>query len=109
MFSEPLTIDHAASLFSAVGSPARLAVLQAVVRSGSRGLSVGELRTGSDMPASTLAHHLTALVRVALILQEKSGRTVINRANITKLQDLGDYLLVECCRDETDLTAETAA
>jgi DNA-binding transcriptional ArsR family regulator len=109
MLMRTLDIERAAGLFAAIGAPARLAVLQTLVRAGTRGLSVGELRAGTDLPASTLAHHLTAMVRVGLVLQEKSGRNVMNRANLEQLQGLADYLLAECCQDEADLTAGTAA
>ncbi|MBX2882326.1 MAG: metalloregulator ArsR/SmtB family transcription factor [Granulosicoccus sp.] len=94
-----MEIREASEGFAAVGAEARLAVLLALVRQGPKGLTVGELQTRLGTPASTLAHHLRILNEGGLISQEKHGRQVINRANFSKLKNLADYLLNECCVD----------
>ena len=94
-----LTNENAAASFAAIGSPARLAVLAALVRSGETGLTVGALQARLAMPASTLAHHLGALVRAGVVTQAKEGRTVTNRAHLDHLAALADFLLAECCQD----------
>jgi ArsR family transcriptional regulator len=94
-----LTNENAAASFAAIGSPARLAVLAALVRSGETGLTVGALQARLAMPASTLAHHLGALVRAGVVTQTKEGRTVTNRAHLDHLAALADFLLAECCQD----------
>ncbi len=86
--------------FTAVGSESRLEVLRALVRAGPEGLCVGEIQQRLGMPASTLSHHLRALSVGGLIEQEKHGRTVINRANFSRIRDLADFLLAECCADD---------
>ncbi|MBO6718333.1 MAG: helix-turn-helix transcriptional regulator [Rhizobiaceae bacterium] len=95
-----LDIEEAAQGFAAIGSEARLQVLRAIVRAGDAGLSVGDIQTRTDMPASTLAHHLRFLASAGLIDQEKTGRTVINRAAYRHLEALAGYILKECCADE---------
>jgi ArsR family transcriptional regulator len=52
------------------------------------------------MAASTLAHHLKFLASAGLVIQEKDGRSVINRAAFGHLEDLAGYILKECCADE---------
>ncbi len=94
-----LTNENAAASFAAIGSPARLAVLAALVRSGETGLTVGALQARLAMPASTLAHHLGALVRAGVVTQTKEGRTVTNRAHLDLLAALADFLLAEGCQD----------
>ncbi|MEM9279176.1 MAG: metalloregulator ArsR/SmtB family transcription factor [Pseudomonadota bacterium] len=90
----------AAEGFSAMGSESRLAVLHTLVKAGPRGLPVGEIQQKTGIPASTLAHHLKFLNAAELIVQEKHGRTIINRANFGHLEALAEFILKECCLDE---------
>jgi ArsR family transcriptional regulator, arsenate/arsenite/antimonite-responsive transcriptional repressor len=107
VMKEALEIEEAAQGFAAIGSEARLQVLQALVRAGANGLSVGDIQARTGMAASTLAHHLRFLASAGLIEQEKAGRTVINRAAYDHLSALAAYILKECCADE--ITSEAAA
>lgn len=102
-----MVLEEAAQGFAALGSEARLQVLLTLVRGGRAGLSVGDIQSRSGMPASTLAHHLKFLASAGLVLQEKDGRTVINRAQFDHLEALAGYILKECCADEN--SAVTAA
>jgi len=95
----------AASGFSAMGSKSRLEVLQVLVRAGNAGLAVGDIQQRTEIPASTLAHHLKFLSAANLIIQDKQGRSIINRANFDLLQSLAEYILQECCSEE-DLNDE---
>ena len=92
--------EQAAAGFAAMGSEARLEVLQTLIRAGQSSLSVGEIQERTGIAPSTLAHHLKFLAGAAVITQERAGRTVINRANFDHLQTLADFILRECCADE---------
>jgi len=94
-----LSIEEAADGFAAVGSKSRLAVLISLVRAGPPGLTIGQIIDKVGLPASTLAHHLKFLDEGGLILQQKQGRSVINRANYQVIEALADFLLKECCVD----------
>lgn len=94
-----IAIEEAAQGFSAAGSEPRLAVLLTLVRAGQGGLAVGEIQERLAMPASTLAHHLKFLAAAGLVVQEKQGRTIVNRAAYDRLQALADFLLEACCSD----------
>lgn len=96
-----MDIEIASKGFAAIGSQPRLEVLQTLVRAGNSGLSIGEIQVKTGIPASTLAHHLKALVQAELIRQQKSGRTTLNRADFQHLEELGQYVLNECCLDES--------
>ncbi|MEO1066106.1 MAG: metalloregulator ArsR/SmtB family transcription factor [Pseudomonadota bacterium] len=95
-----MDIVKAAQGFSAMGSEARMEVLQTLVKVGDKGLSVGDIQARTDIPASTLAHHLKFLSSADLITQDKQGRTIINRANFDHLQALGAFILEECCSEQ---------
>ncbi|NKB53967.1 MAG: metalloregulator ArsR/SmtB family transcription factor [Rhizobiaceae bacterium] len=95
-----MDLKIAAQGFSAIGSPSRLEVLQVLVRAGNAGLAVGDIQQRTGIPASTLAHHLKFLSAAELIIQDKQGRSIINRANFELLQSLAEYILQECCSEE---------
>lgn len=95
-----LSIEEVAQGFASIGSEPRLEVLLVLVRAGRSGLNVGEIQKKVDIPASTLAHHLRFLAAAGLVVQEKAGREVINRAAFERMQELADFLMSECCADE---------
>lgn len=92
--------DSAAEGFTAMGSTARLEVLRALVRAGRAGRPVSEIQAALGIPASTLTHHLKVLADAGLIIQEKSGRSIISRANYDQLAALAAFILSECCSEE---------
>ena len=94
-----LTLEEAAQGFAACGSEPRLMVLRLLVRAGEDGLTVGEIKERTAIPASTLAHHLGSLAAGGLVEQERRGRTVINRAAYRRLEALAAFLLEACCAD----------
>ncbi|MDF1775830.1 MAG: metalloregulator ArsR/SmtB family transcription factor [Rhizobiaceae bacterium] len=87
----------AAKSLSALGHEARLSVYRLLVRAGDGGLNVGEIGQHLTIPASTLAHHLSALVEVGLVRQQRHGREIRNHANYDAMTDLVDFLTRECC------------
>lgn len=97
--SFPNNVDEAARGFAALGSPARLVLLRILVRAGEQGLNFGQLQQSSGIPASTLAHHLRALVNCQLVVQEKNGREVISRPRYEHINELSHFLICECVAD----------
>jgi ArsR family transcriptional regulator, arsenate/arsenite/antimonite-responsive transcriptional repressor len=106
--SRKLTEADAAEGFSALGNRARLRLLRLLVRAGDQGATVGEIGRRMDMPASTLAHHLAALVRAGLVVQEKRGREVICTANYRIIRGAAAYLTEACCAGLEDIEAGAA-
>ena len=94
-----LSIKEVAQEYAAVGSESRLSVLLLLVQAGDAGLTISEIGNQLEIAASTLAHHLKYLVNANLVLQEKHGREVRNTANFDYLEELGNYLLLECCKN----------
>ena len=94
-----LSIKEVAQGYAAVGSEARLSVLSLLVKAGDDGLTVSEIGDQLGIAASTLAHHLRYLATANMILQEKQGREVRNTANYDHIEELGNYLLLECCKN----------
>ena len=98
-------IAHA---LAALGHETRLAIYRLLVRAGPDGLNVGEIGAHVDVPASTLAHHLGALVDAGLVVQERRGREVVSRADYDAMRRTVAFLTAECCTGVT-LSREDAA
>jgi ArsR family transcriptional regulator len=96
---DDIELEEAARGFSAIGSEPRLSVLLTLVRAGPPGLSVGDIQSRLDIPASTLAHHLKFLAAADLIVQRREGRVVFNHAAFNRIEALAGFLLRECCQD----------
>jgi DNA-binding transcriptional ArsR family regulator len=90
------TQDIARAL-AALGHETRLAIYRLLVKAGDAGLNVGEIGRHLGAPPSTLAHHLGALVDAGLVIQERHGREVINRADYEAMRRTVGFLTAECC------------
>ena len=93
------TRAEAAEAFAALGSEVRLAILRALVRAGEAGLPVGALQQRLAIAASTLSHHLRALIQAGVLEQTRDGRSLICRARYDRIQELAAFLVNECCAD----------
>lgn len=98
-----------ARALSALGHEARLEIFRLLVKAGHEGLSVGEISAHLGIPASTLAHHLSALVASGLVTQERRGRSIINRIDYGRMQALIGFLSEECCEGVSPLTNDNVA
>ena len=88
---------NVAMALASLGHEARLKVFRLLVRSGHEGLTVRELVHHMDVPASTLAHHLRALVLAGLVVQERKGREIYNRPDFEEMTATMSFLTEECC------------
>ncbi|WGW04370.1 ArsR/SmtB family transcription factor [Tropicibacter oceani] len=97
-----LSPETAAAKFAALGSEQRLGVLQALVRAGPEGASMGDLGARCGITGSTLTHHLKILAAAGLVKQTRQGRSIICAgADYAEVQALSQYLLQNCCADAT--------
>ena len=105
--SKDLPPAKAASMFAALGSEQRLAVLEALVRAGPEGLATGELGGRCGITGATLTHHLKTLTGAGLITQARKGRLILcAAAEYGAIERLSSFLLENCCA-ETAKDGET--
>ena len=104
-----LTENRAVKGLAALGNSTRLRLFRLLVRAGPGGLNIGDLQRFMNMPASTLAHHLSTLTRAGLVLQQRRGREVICTADYAVINDLVAYLKDQCCAGLTDQDESDAA
>ncbi len=93
-----------ARALAALGHDARLSIYRLLVKAGHDGLRVGDIGQHLGMAPSTLAHHLSSLVDAGLVLQERRGREVFNRADYPAMHRILGFLTCECC---TGVSIET--
>jgi DNA-binding transcriptional ArsR family regulator len=96
-----MNIDGAAARLEALGNRTRLQIYRALVRAGQGGMPVGRLQEKLKVAPSTLSHHIKALVSVGLINQVRESTTLVCHANYDAMRGLVDFLVAECCADET--------
>src|SRR5437016_12578090 len=86
-----------ADMFSAMGTEARLRIMQLLMTAEPEGLIVGEIQSELDMPGSTLSHHRDKLKKEGLVNVRREGTFLWYRANTDALKDLLGFLYAECC------------
>ena len=86
-----------ARALAALGHETRLAVFRLLVRAGEAGLNAGDIAAHMEMPASTLAHHLSTLANAGLVLQRRRGREIVSRADYAAMRATVSFLTAECC------------
>ena len=92
-----MDMNTAAKSLEALGNPTRLEIFRLLVRAGPIGAVVGELQTQLNIPGSTLSHHISRLLQVGLVSQERRSRLRVCHANYGHMNALLDYLKEHCC------------
>ncbi|NQV61575.1 MAG: helix-turn-helix transcriptional regulator [Alphaproteobacteria bacterium] len=90
-------LQQTADAMEALGNETRLAVYTLLVPAGRGGLTVGAIQARLGVPASTLSHHLSRLIQVDLVEQERQGRKLICRANYRRMDAVLRFLTRNCC------------
>jgi len=90
-------LQTVAKALEALGNETRLAVFTLLVPAGRSGLAVGDIQERLAIPASTLSHHISRLIQVDLVEQERQARKLICRANYRRMEDVLSFLTRNCC------------
>ena len=86
-----------ADMFSAMGTEARLRIMQLLLKAHPEGLVVNEIQTELGIPGSTLSHHLDKLRNEGLVNVRRESTFLRYTANTDTLQELLQFLYAECC------------
>ncbi len=92
-----MNTEKVALALKELGHVTRLSIFKRLVKAGENGLPVGELQKELNVPASTLSHHIAALVSAGLIHQKREGRILRCTAQYTVLNGIISFLTEECC------------
>jgi ArsR family transcriptional regulator len=86
-----------ADMFSAMGTEARLRIMQILLSAHPEGLVVNEIQEELDIPNSTLSHHLDKLRNEGLVQVRREGTFLRYTANTEALSEILQFLYAECC------------
>lgn len=92
-----MDILQASDSMEALGNATRLEIFRLLVQAGEEGAPVGRIQKSLKIPASTLSHHISRLMRVGLVTQERRSRLLICRADYAAMQALLGFLTDNCC------------
>jgi len=95
-----------ADMFSAMGTEARLRIMQLLLSAHPEGLVVGEIQGELDIPNSTLSHHLDKLKNEGLVKVRRESTFLRYTANTETLQEILRFLYSECCTRNQALRPE---
>ncbi len=89
--------DDAANKLAELGNTTRLAIFRYLVKAGHEGVPVGHIQKELGVPWSTLSHHISRLVRVGLIEQQRESNVLHCQPQYEALTELIEFLQSECC------------
>jgi DNA-binding transcriptional ArsR family regulator len=84
-------------MFSAMGTEARLRIMQVLLSAHPEGLVVSEIQEELGIPNSTLSHHLDKLKNEGLVGVQRESTFLRYSANTQALQEILAFLYSECC------------
>ena len=96
-----------ADMFSAMGTEARLRIMQLLLKAHPNGLVVSEIQEELDIPNSTLSHHLDKLKSEDLVTVQRESTFLRYTANTEALQEILQFLYAECCTRNKALRPES--
>ena len=99
---QQMKVELAAKCLSELGHVTRLEIFRYLVRVGHAGAPVGDIQAQLGVPGSTLSHHITRLMSVGLVTQNRDGRTLYCVPQYEQLDKLIEFLQEECCSQESD-------
>src|ERR1700675_4908293 len=86
-----------ADMFSAMGTEARLRIMQLLLSAHPEGLVAGDIQQELEIPNSTLSHHLDKLKNENLVNVQRESTFLRYTANTEALQKLLQFLYSESC------------
>ena len=88
--------DVAVKRLAELGNGTRLAIIRYLVNEGSAGVPVGQVQKALGVPPSTLSHHISRLVSVGLLRQERESRTLYCHAETSAIDAVVSYIRASC-------------
>ena len=95
-----------ADMFSAMGTEARLRIMQLLLSAHPDGMVVSEIQEELEIPNSTLSHHLDKLKNEGLVQVQRESTFLRYTADTNALQELLQFLYAECCTRNKALKPE---
>lgn len=101
--------DEAIRVLAALAQDTRLETFRLLVRLEPEGLPAGEVARQMEVPQNTMSAHLAILARSGLVRSERRSRTIIYRADLSRLREMMLFLVKDCCAGRPELCAPLIA
>ncbi|NOE33843.1 MULTISPECIES: MarR family transcriptional regulator [unclassified Ruegeria] len=96
-------IEEVIDQLAILGHPQRITVFRMLMRRFPDTVPAGELAAELGIKPSTMSNYLNALQRSGLVKQERSGTSLLYSIEMKNVQQMLDFLIVDCCRGRPDL------
>jgi len=89
-------LEVMARRFNAISHVNRLAIFELLVRSGIKGLCVGDILREQNLKAAGLTFHLKILSDAGLVSSRRQGRYTCYTASFKAMNEVISYLAINC-------------
>ena len=97
--------NDAIAALAALAQPTRLETFRLLVRREPEGIPAGEIARLAKVPQNTMSAHLAVLARAGLARGERHSRTIVYRADLTRIRELVAFLTKDCCDGRPEVCA----
>lgn len=102
-YSRYMDETSALAALGALSQATRLQTFRLLVNREPDGVPAGELARLVGVPQNTLSTHLSILANASLVHGERHSRSIIYRADLSRLREVVLFLLKDCCGGRADL------
>jgi ArsR family transcriptional regulator, arsenate/arsenite/antimonite-responsive transcriptional repressor len=97
--------ENAILALAALAQPTRLDVFRLLVQHEPEGLAAGDIAKTLAVPQNTMSSHLSILSRAGLVSAQRFSRSIVYRADLTRLQAVVLFMLKDCCDGRPEICA----
>jgi DNA-binding transcriptional ArsR family regulator len=90
---------------AALAQPTRLDVFRLLVKHEPEGLAAGDIAKALSVPQNTMSSHLSILSRAGLVSAQRFSRSIVYRADLTRLRAVVLFMLRDCCDGRPEICA----
>jgi ArsR family transcriptional regulator len=101
--------EDAILALAALAQPTRLDVFRLLMKHEPDGLAAGEIARALAVPQNTMSSHLSILSRAGLVSAQRFGRSIVYRADLTRLQAVVLFMVKDCCDGRPEICAPLMA
>ena len=97
--------EDAILALAALAQSTRLEVFRLLVKHEPDGLAAGDIARALAVPQNTMSSHLSILSRAGLVSAQRLSRSIVYRADLTRLQAVMLFMLKDCCDGRPEICA----
>jgi len=97
--------ENAILALAALAQTTRLDVFRLLVQHEPEGLAAGDIAKALVVPQNTMSSHLSILSRAGLVSARRFSRSIVYRADLSRLQAVVLFMLKDCCDGRPEICA----